>query len=49
MRLSVIAITHNEAVCLPACLASAAFADEIVAKDNGSTDGTAAPARLPGD
>ncbi len=45
MRLSVIVITHNEAHRLPACLASVAFADEVVVLDNGSTDGTPELAR----
>lgn len=48
MRLSVIVITHNEAARLPACLASVAFADEIVVVDNGSTDGTPDLARALG-
>lgn len=48
MRLSVIVITRNEARRLPACLASVAFADEIVVVDNGSTDGTAELARTLG-
>lgn len=45
MRLSVIVITLNEASRLPACLASVAFADEIVVLDNGSADGTPELAR----
>jgi glycosyltransferase involved in cell wall biosynthesis len=45
MRLSVIVITLNEASRLPACMASVAFADEIVVLDNGSTDGTPELAR----
>lgn len=36
MRLPAIVITHNEAVRLPACLASAVFADETVAVDERS-------------
>ena len=41
-RLSVIVITKNEAARLPTCLASVAFADEIIVVDSGSSDGTAA-------
>ena len=45
LSLSVIIITHNEAGNLPACLASVAFADEVIVLDSGSTDGTPALAR----
>jgi glycosyltransferase involved in cell wall biosynthesis len=38
---SVVIITLNAAGQLPACLESAAFADEIVVVDSGSSDGTA--------
>jgi glycosyltransferase involved in cell wall biosynthesis len=44
-RLSVIVITRNEALRLPTCLKSVAFADEIVVADSGSTDGTTEIAR----
>ena len=40
MPLSVVLITHNAAQQLEECLASAAFADEIVLVDSGSTDAT---------
>ncbi len=39
--LTVIIITKNEAHNIAACLASVAFADQIVVVDSGSTDGTA--------
>jgi hypothetical protein len=38
--LSVVIITRNAAAQLAACLESAAFADEILIVDSGSTDGT---------
>lgn len=44
-QLSVAIITMNESDCLPDCVDSVAFADEIVVVDSGSTDGTAAMAR----
>jgi glycosyltransferase involved in cell wall biosynthesis len=39
--LSVVLITQNAAAQLPDCLASVAFADEVVVVDSGSSDGTA--------
>jgi glycosyltransferase involved in cell wall biosynthesis len=41
MPLSVVVITLNAAGQLPDCLASVAFADEILVVDSGSSDGTA--------
>lgn len=41
MKISVAIITHDAAADLDRCLASVAFADEIVVLDQGSTDGTA--------
>ena len=41
MPLSVVLITRNAAAELPQCLASVAFADEVVVVDSGSSDGTA--------
>lgn len=41
MPLSVVLITQNAAAQLPECLASVAFADEVVVVDSGSADGTA--------
>ena len=46
--LSVIVITQNEVANLGRCLQSAAFADELVVVDSGSTDGTQALARSHG-
>ena len=43
--LSVIIITCNEAANIEACLASVAFADEVIVLDSGSTDATAEMAR----
>jgi glycosyltransferase involved in cell wall biosynthesis len=42
LPLSVVLITQNAAEQLPGCLASVAFADEVVVVDSGSTDGTVA-------
>jgi glycosyltransferase involved in cell wall biosynthesis len=41
---SVVLITHNAAAQLPACLASVAFADDVVVVDSASSDGTPAVA-----
>jgi glycosyltransferase involved in cell wall biosynthesis len=38
--LSVVVITLNAAAQLPDCLASVAFADEVLVVDSGSSDGT---------
>ncbi|KGM41074.1 hypothetical protein JY96_16190 [Aquabacterium sp. NJ1] len=48
VRLSVVIITKNEAQRLPTCLASVAFADELIVVDSGSTDGTVDLARHAG-
>ncbi len=48
MPLSVTIITRNAASLLEPCLKSAAFADEIVVVDSGSTDGTVELARACG-
>ena len=47
-RLSVVVLTFNEARHLPACLESAAFADELLVIDSGSTDQTCDIARQRG-
>ncbi len=47
-KLSVILITKNEAANIRDCLASVAFADEVVVVDSGSTDATVAIARALG-
>jgi len=47
-RLSVILITRNEAANIRACLASVAFADELIVVDSGSTDDTVAIAKKMG-
>jgi glycosyltransferase involved in cell wall biosynthesis len=41
LPLSVVLIAQNAAAQLPECLASVAFADEVVVVDSGSSDGTA--------
>jgi glycosyltransferase involved in cell wall biosynthesis len=46
--LSVIIITCNEAANIEACLASVAFADEVIVLDSGSTDATVAIAKKMG-
>lgn len=48
MGLSAVIITHNAGSCLDECLASAAFAEEIVVVDSQSTDGTVDIARRRG-
>jgi len=44
LPLSVVLITRNAAAQLPECLASVAFADEVLVVDSGSEDGTPAVA-----
>lgn len=46
--LSVILITHNEAANITDCLASVAFADQIIVVDHDSTDNTVALAKTAG-
>jgi glycosyltransferase involved in cell wall biosynthesis len=48
MSISVLILTLNEAANLPDCLASVAWADDVVVLDSGSTDGTQAVARAGG-
>lgn len=45
MKVSVLVITHNEAVNLPACLAALSWCDDVVVLDSGSTDATVEIAR----
>lgn len=47
-RLSVVMIAKDAAELLPDCLASVAFADEIILLDSGSTDATLEIARAAG-
>ncbi|MCO7254963.1 glycosyltransferase family 2 protein [Dickeya oryzae] len=47
-RLSVVLISHNAAELLPDCLASVAWADEIIVLDSGSSDDTLDIARRHG-
>ena len=47
-KLSVTVITLNEAANIEACLASVAWADEVLVVDSGSTDGTPDLARAKG-
>ena len=46
--LTVAVLTHNEAHRIEACLKSAAFADQLLVVDSGSTDDTVALARALG-
>jgi len=48
MTLSVVVITKNEAAVIARCLASVAWADEIIVLDSGSVDDTAEIARQHG-
>jgi len=47
-KLSAVLITRDAAGCLPACLASLSFCDELLVVDGGSQDGTAAIAQNAG-
>jgi (heptosyl)LPS beta-1,4-glucosyltransferase len=47
-RLSVVMIAKNAADLLPDCLASVAWADEIILLDSGSQDATSEVARAAG-
>ena len=40
MIVSILILTHNEAVNLPRCLASLTWCDDIIVVDSGSSDGT---------
>jgi len=48
LTLTVAVLTFNEAANIEACLRSAAFADQLLVIDGGSTDGTADVARALG-
>lgn len=48
MKVSVLLITHNEAVNLPGCLAALSWCDDILVLDSGSTDATVEIARALG-
>lgn len=47
-RLTAVVITRNEAAHIQACLATLAFADEVIVVDDASSDGTADLARQAG-
>lgn len=48
VAVSVVVLTFNEAANLPRCLASVAWADDVLVLDSGSTDGTVDVARRHG-
>ena len=48
MSLSIVVITHNEEDMIERCLASVAWADEVIVLDSGSTDHTVALCRQSG-
>jgi glycosyltransferase involved in cell wall biosynthesis len=46
--ISVVVLTHNEAINIERCLASVAWSDDVLVVDSGSTDGTQAMAQKMG-
>lgn len=48
MKVSVLLLTYNEAINMPACLDALRWCDDVVVVDSGSTDGTVEMARSRG-